>query len=86
VGVTVQDQAAEPSAIDFVHKCQVRLFQYWYIALNLKKNYLFLKSLKRFRFQMIFFNGWSRKQPALKVTCDKSGGNEIVAPKSCGCG
>jgi len=28
VGVTVQDLAAEPSAIEFVHNCQVRLFQY----------------------------------------------------------
>jgi len=24
----VQDQAAEPPVIEFVHKCQVRLFQY----------------------------------------------------------
>jgi len=31
VGVTVQDQAAELQAIEFVHKCQVRLFLYWYI-------------------------------------------------------
>jgi len=44
VGVTVQDQAAEPPAIKFVHKCQVRLIQYQYIttsSFKSKKNYLF---------------------------------------------
>jgi len=33
---------------------------------------------------MIFISGWSRKRPASKVTCDESGGNESVAPKSRG--
>jgi len=28
VGVTVQDQSAKPPVIEFVHNCQVRLFQY----------------------------------------------------------
>jgi len=28
VGVTVQDLEAEPPAIEFVHNCQVRLFQH----------------------------------------------------------
>jgi len=45
----MQDQAAEPKAIKFMHKCQVRLFQYYYItSFKSKKNIIFLEFLKRF--------------------------------------
>jgi len=41
VVVTVQDFAAEPPAVEFVHNCQVRLFQYLYITSFKSKKKLF---------------------------------------------